>query len=688
MRTRKILFLASIFLLAEAGWAKAKIVDINLAESGAVLSGYWPQATVGGRVYIGGSNGSQLDATVTGKLVELTCFSNGATNITVTVDGKSYVPTFFKVNEWTTLTVDLGSSGTHALTIKQPFLGSGFYLDTGIGVVHGPTFSIRGNAPGIKAPASGFGQQYQLSDKTNVTPFIQFEGGLSEGALGGYPSVYYSVDFADQGFYFSASATGAVKGWIYGSGSLLTMYQDGVNVGNVTVPVSHTYQWVTLFNGDGFMHRYGVVASSPQTGFLAWSLMTEGGSLSPVPTIPRPRFLIFGDSIALGLLGTDYDSSEAIGQRLGSALGWAVYNRGISDTTVHEFPSGEINTTTEAGEARTGDITEVSAGARGMVIIYGVNDMYQVGGPETTAVFQSSYQNMLAQITAGVPASCQILCLGILPRVLFSPDTIATWNAAMQAAITAVGAPNVQYVEPSGWGLLQDNGPTVNYTDPEHNTADGIHPNEQGYSVILANITPYFAPAGAPTVTSAMTGTTQIGEPIAYQISATNSPMSFAADNLPAGLTLNMNSGLISGTPTVSGTFKLGLSVGNASGIGSEFLDLTVQRPVVTISVLVSEVADNGGEYGEFALQLSSARTSDLRINYSIDGDAVPGTDYAGLPGYATIQAGNTRKLIKIKPLGNLGGASSKNVILHLEPGKDYSVGTNMAVKVKILATQ
>jgi hypothetical protein len=46
------------------------------------------------------------------------------------------------------------------------------------------------------------------------------------------------------------------------------------------------------------------------------------------------------------------------------------------------------------------------------------------------------------------------------------------------------------------------------------------------------------------------------------------------------------------------------------------------------------------------------------------------------------------RRLIRIKPCGNLGRASSKNVKLKLGPGKDYSVGTNTALKVKILAGQ
>jgi hypothetical protein len=85
---------------------------------------------------------------------------------------------------------------------------------------------------------------------------------------------------------------------------------------------------------------------------------------------------------------------------------------------------------------------------------------------------------------------------------------------------------------------------------------------------------------------------------------------------------------------------------------------------------------------------MAAARSSDLRVNYQVEGDAIPGKDYAALPGFATIKAGDTRQLINIKPLGKLSGADSKNVKLKLGPGKDYSVGTNTALKVKILAGQ
>ncbi len=520
MRSEKSLWLGVLLALACAGVARAKEIQVNLAQSGVALSGYWPAASAGGRDFIGGSNGSQIDASVTGKAVELTCYSTGATNVTVTVDGASYTPTFLAVRAWTTLTVTLGADGVHSLSIKQPFAGTEFFLDTGAGAVSGPTFTVRGSAPSIAAPVSGFGPQYQLSNIHQVTPFIQAEGGLGPVNLGGYPSVYAgSGGFNDQGVYFSTAAAGPIKAWMYGAGNLVTVYRDGVKLGSGNTPASGTYQWVTLCAGDGAEHRYGIVNSYPlPPGFLIWSVMTVGGSLTHVQQIPRPRLMTYGDSIVQGLRGTGNDASQAFSQRLGASLGWAVYNRGVSGSTVHQFGAGEAPFTTQAGEARTSDITANAAGAEGAVILYGTNDMGQVAGAESIAQFQTSYQAMLSAIVAGMSPECQIVCIGILPRAGFSPSHIGAWNAGIQAAIAAVGAANVQYLDPSDWGLMQNNGPNANYTDPNHNTADGLHPNFNGYSIILAHL----IPAGAPRITSALEYQTSASKSPAVTISATS----------------------------------------------------------------------------------------------------------------------------------------------------------------------
>ena len=66
------------------------------------------------------------------------------------------------------------------------------------------------------------------------------------------------------------------------------------------------------------------------------------------------------------------------------------------------------------------------------------------------------------------------------------------------------------------------------------------------------------------------------GVAFSYVIAGTGGPTSFGASGLPAGLSLNTASGLISGTPTTAGTYTVTLSATNAAGVGTGTLTLTV----------------------------------------------------------------------------------------------------------------
>jgi len=69
---------------------------------------------------------------------------------------------------------------------------------------------------------------------------------------------------------------------------------------------------------------------------------------------------------------------------------------------------------------------------------------------------------------------------------------------------------------------------------------------------------------------------------LSYTITATNSPTSYAATGLPAGLSINTTTGLISGTATLSGTSNISLSASNAGGTGMATLILTLRAPFVS----------------------------------------------------------------------------------------------------------
>jgi hypothetical protein len=86
-----------------------------------------------------------------------------------------------------------------------------------------------------------------------------------------------------------------------------------------------------------------------------------------------------------------------------------------------------------------------------------------------------------------------------------------------------------------------------------------------------------------PVITSPLTATGQVGVAFSYQITATNNPTSFNATGLPAGLSVNTSTGLISGTPTTVGTYSVTISATNAGGTGSATLVITISpaAPVI-----------------------------------------------------------------------------------------------------------
>ncbi len=78
-----------------------------------------------------------------------------------------------------------------------------------------------------------------------------------------------------------------------------------------------------------------------------------------------------------------------------------------------------------------------------------------------------------------------------------------------------------------------------------------------------------------PGITSATTANGTVGTSFSYQITATNTPTTYGAAVLPAGLSVNSATGLISGTPTSAGTSTVTLSASNAAGTGNATLTLT-----------------------------------------------------------------------------------------------------------------
>ncbi len=150
----------------------------------------------------------------------------------------------------------------------------------------------------------------------------------------------------------------------------------------------------------------------------------------------------------------------------------------------------------------------------------------------------------------------------------------------------------------------------------------------------------------APVISSTLSGGGTEGDPFAYQITVVSPPATFSASSLPAGLGLNTSTGLISGTPTQTGTFDAGISAIDAGGTDSEILVLTIQQPPPVITSVLTAAGVNGTAFSYQIVGTNNPVTYGATglppgLAVSPSTGAISGTPSAGGVFPVTISAGN-----------------------------------------------
>lgn len=105
--------------------------------------------------------------------------------------------------------------------------------------------------------------------------------------------------------------------------------------------------------------------------------------------------------------------------------------------------------------------------------------------------------------------------------------------------------------------------------------------------------------------------------PFTYSIIATNSPTSYAVSSgtLPAGLTLNTSTGVISGTPTAAGSSSVDVTATNGGGTGTGTLNFTIAKANQSITFATTDTKVYGT--ADYAPGATSATSGVNAITYS-----------------------------------------------------------------------
>lgn len=192
-----------------------------------------------------------------------------------------------------------------------------------------------------------------------------------------------------------------------------------------------------------------------------------------------------------------------------------------------------------------------------------------------------------------------------------------------------------------------------------------------------------------PVITSASDSTADVQKPYSFQFRASGNPSLWLLSGaLPAGVTLNTQTGRLSGTPTVGGTFTVTMRARNATGTSaSQSFTLTVRNiPTVTSS------GNTGGTVGQpFAYRIVANNNP---TSYSYIGTLPPGVRFtSGTGTFSGTPTVADQWTIEVRA-ANAAGTGRKNLIITIRDriplitsGNAHTVNIRQAFSYQLQAT-
>ena len=165
------------------------------------------------------------------------------------------------------------------------------------------------------------------------------------------------------------------------------------------------------------------------------------------------------------------------------------------------------------------------------------------------------------------------------------------------------------------------------------------------------------APVGAvPVITGSLNAAGVVGNAFNYQITATNNPTSYIASGFPNGLSINPNTGAITGTPTAAGTTNVPISATNSTGTGTATLTIQVSLSIPAPSI-TSPTTASGVTGSAFAYQISGSNNPTAYDATGLPAGLSVNTTTGAISGTPSV-AGTTPVTISATNAGGTGTAT------------------------------
>ena len=271
-----------------------------------------------------------------------------------------------------------------------------------------------------------------------------------------------------------------------------------------------------------------------------------------------------------------YDSNAKV-------LKFTYENAKTSVTPSNEFVSVIVTDSTEKIIKYYGRIVENSASGNATVNLDGKIDV--TAGDKVFAFNEQCNGDKKTDYASALQAVSLSTAPATAPSVTTTPLPSGRVGAAYTATLSASGTAPVTWSAtglPAGLSIEPSTG-TISGTPTEDGifTVNVMATNSAGSDTktLTLTIAPSSALATAPTVTTA--GTTlpsgRVGDAYTMTLAANGTaPITWSATGLPAGLSIEPSTGVISGMPTESGTFNVSITATNTAGNDTKQFTLTI----------------------------------------------------------------------------------------------------------------
>ncbi len=484
-----------------------------------------------------------------------------------------------------------------------PLTSNGFYM------IHRNLTNGTDYLAGI-VPATGGG-----SAVLDIKPMAWTGGVAATGAsVVAGTNTYFALTFAGpapagtynaNNFYYLRTDTSSNVQFGYMIPALTSGFLDTLNLNTATGGFGATGYTTLAFSATAF-GGYAV----NQFYYLRLDTVTGNTILGRLDTNPVNRTLS-----DIANLGGVYKGLAFAAEATGTGAGWGsnqLYVTGTRGASAQSVSFAAIDDKTVSGGAFTVTPSASSGLGLTLTVVSGSTGTVSITGPAagvfTVTPLTSGVVTLQARQagpgfdTNFLNQSFNIVGVPVINSAATASGTVGV--ALTTYNTTALGTPILSYAAtsplPAGLALNTTTGaitgtPTAAAVTAVTLTATNAIGTSNPFTLTIT-----VAAAGVtPVINSSLTASGSVGAAFTYTITAANSPTSFTAPSLPAGLTLT--GAVISGTPTTAGVTSVTLGATNATGTGNATLVITVAAagvaPVINSSLILTTTVGTAFSY-------------------------------------------------------------------------------------------